>query len=96
MEYLNRAVLDAVAEDAFRNRQPYPWTNLENTLTPEGYEALRQSLPDTTQRTSRWHQARLWARVARSLPAALSAGRNDFKCVGGFRGGVEGRSIRTF
>jgi len=29
MEYLNRAVLDAVAEDAFRNRQPYPWTNLE-------------------------------------------------------------------
>jgi len=49
MEYLNRAVLDAVAEDAFRNRQPYPWTNLENTLTPEGYEALRQSLPDTTQ-----------------------------------------------
>jgi hypothetical protein len=49
MEYLNCAVLDAVAADRFRTRQPYPWANLENTLTTEAYEVLRQSLPDTTQ-----------------------------------------------
>jgi hypothetical protein len=49
MEYLNRAVLDGVAADAFRARQPYPWTNLESTLTPQGYEALRLSMPDTSQ-----------------------------------------------
>jgi hypothetical protein len=49
MGYLNRAVLDGVAADAFRARQPYPWTNLESTLTPQGYEALRLSMPDTSQ-----------------------------------------------
>ena len=49
MEYLNRALLEAVGVEAFRDRQPYPWTNLENTLTPDGYEALRLSMPDTSQ-----------------------------------------------
>ncbi len=49
MDFLNRACLDAVSPDAFQSTQPYPWTNLENTLTPEGYEALRQSMPDSSQ-----------------------------------------------
>ncbi len=49
MDYLNRASLDAVSADTFRATHPYPWTNLENSLTPEGYEALRQSMPDTSQ-----------------------------------------------
>ena len=49
MDYLNRACLEAVSPEAFRATQPYPWTNLENSLTPEGYEALRASLPDTSQ-----------------------------------------------
>ncbi len=49
MNYLNRACLDAVSADAFRARHPYPWANLENSLTPEGYEALRQTMPDTSQ-----------------------------------------------
>jgi len=49
MEFLNRACLQAVSADVFQATQPYPWTNLASSLTPEGYEALRQSLPDTAQ-----------------------------------------------
>jgi len=49
MEFLNRACLQAVSADDFQATQPYPWTNLANSLTPQGYEALRQSLPDTVQ-----------------------------------------------
>jgi len=49
MEFLNRACLDDVSADVFQAAQPYPWTNLAGSLTPEGYEALRQSLPDTAQ-----------------------------------------------
>lgn len=45
MDYLNRACLEAVSPGEFQARQPYPWTNLEASLTPEGYEALRQNLP---------------------------------------------------
>jgi hypothetical protein len=46
MEYLNRVCLDSVSPRAFQARQPYPWINLENSLTPAGWETLRQSLPD--------------------------------------------------
>lgn len=49
MHYLNSTCLEAVSAEGFRATQPYPWTNLESSLTPEGYEALRQSLPDTEQ-----------------------------------------------
>lgn len=45
MDYLNRACLAAVSAEGFRGRQPYPWTTLDGSLTPQGYEALRQSLP---------------------------------------------------
>jgi len=46
MQYLNRERLDAVSAEGFRNRQPYPWTTIEESLTPEGYECLRQTLPE--------------------------------------------------
>lgn len=49
MEYLNRACLEAVSADKFQACHPYPWVNLESTLTPEGYEALRRTMPDTSQ-----------------------------------------------
>lgn len=45
MDYLNRACLAAVSAEEFQSRQPYPWTTVEGSLTSEGYEALRQSLP---------------------------------------------------
>ncbi|HTV81680.1 MAG TPA: 2OG-Fe(II) oxygenase [Acidobacteriaceae bacterium] len=49
MDYLSRACLEAVSAASFRARHPYPWSSLENSLTPEGYEALRQTMPDTAQ-----------------------------------------------
>jgi len=45
MEYLNRERLNNLSPDSFKNRQPYPWTEIENILTPEGYECLRANLP---------------------------------------------------
>lgn len=46
MEYLNPARLNALSSEAFRSRQPYPWTTLENPLHPEAWEVLRQTLPE--------------------------------------------------
>jgi len=46
MEYLDRACLDAISSESFRTQQPYPWVNIQGSLTPEGYETLRQTLPD--------------------------------------------------
>jgi len=43
--FLNRACLENLSAEGFQNRQPYPWVNLENTLTPEGQETLRAALP---------------------------------------------------
>ncbi|HYB60449.1 MAG TPA: 2OG-Fe(II) oxygenase [Methylomirabilota bacterium] len=48
MQYLNRERLEAVSVEGFRNRQPYPWINIEESLTPEGYECLRQTLPEVS------------------------------------------------
>lgn len=49
MEYLNRAYLEAVSAGSFQKRQPYPWINLEDTLTPEGFNLLRETLPHVSQ-----------------------------------------------
>jgi hypothetical protein len=48
MGYLNHSCLDSVPADPFRKREPYPWVNVEGSLTPEGFEKLRTSLPDTS------------------------------------------------
>jgi hypothetical protein len=48
MEYFNRACLDSIAEKDFQSTQPYPWTNVQNTLTAEGFNALRETLPDVS------------------------------------------------
>jgi len=45
MEYLNRKCLEKTSDEKFRNKQPYPWVTLENSLTARGYEALRKTLP---------------------------------------------------
>lgn len=45
MEYLNRACLKSLSSEKFQSRLPYPWANIENTLTPEGLETLRAALP---------------------------------------------------
>src|SRR5579863_6368863 len=45
VEYLNRACLESLSAKAFAGRQPYPWVEMENSLTPDGYEQLRAALP---------------------------------------------------
>jgi hypothetical protein len=45
MNYLNRDCLEKLSAEDFQKRQPYPWAGLEQTLTQEGYERLRETLP---------------------------------------------------
>ena len=45
MNYLNRERLESLSSEDFKNRQPYPWAEIEQSLTPEGYETLRETLP---------------------------------------------------
>ena len=48
MEYLNQTSIKAVRPEIFQHQQPYPWVNIQNTLTPEGFERLRETLPDVS------------------------------------------------
>ena len=49
MAYLNLASLEAASNDTFRNRKPYPWIRMQDTLTPDGWRDLRATLPDISQ-----------------------------------------------
>ena len=46
MEYLNQQCLDAISYDMFQKQRPYPWLSLQGSLTPEGFQRLRDTLPD--------------------------------------------------
>ena len=48
MEYLNRDCIDAISAELFQGRKPYPWMDMPGTLTEQGHEALRRSLPDVS------------------------------------------------
>jgi hypothetical protein len=45
-QYLDVDRLDAIDTREFRSTSPYPWANPEGLLTPEGYRALRDNMPD--------------------------------------------------
>jgi hypothetical protein len=45
MKYLNQAALNSLSTERFQNQAPYPWAHIENSLTDEGYELLRATLP---------------------------------------------------
>lgn len=45
MQYLNREVLERLSAKTFQETQPYPYVHIDHTLTAEGYERLRESLP---------------------------------------------------
>ena len=49
MEYLNREVLDRLAAETFQKAEPYPYIHIDETLTAEGYERLRETLPGVEQ-----------------------------------------------
>jgi hypothetical protein len=45
VKYLNLKRLEEIPAESFQSRQPYPWANIEQSLTPDGYERLRACLP---------------------------------------------------
>jgi hypothetical protein len=47
LQYLNLELLNRISADDFKNRPPFPWAHIENSLTPDGYETLRSTLPGT-------------------------------------------------
>ena len=49
----NSQILEALDPASYRNQAPYPWINPEGILTPEGFEALRRTLPDVSLFTKR-------------------------------------------
>jgi hypothetical protein len=48
-KFLNPTSLNALATATFQQRQPYPWINIPNILTSQGFEQLRTTLPDVAQ-----------------------------------------------
>jgi hypothetical protein len=45
VEYLNLKRLNKIPAESFQSRDPYPWANIEQSLTREGYERLRACMP---------------------------------------------------
>lgn len=45
MEYLNRESIQSLSSKDFKDRKPYPWLQINNILTADGYELLRRTLP---------------------------------------------------
>jgi hypothetical protein len=45
MEYLNCERLQSLSAGNFQNRKPFPWVQIDNLLTPEGYALLHRTLP---------------------------------------------------
>jgi uncharacterized membrane protein YcgQ (UPF0703/DUF1980 family) len=46
MQYLSQETIEGVSGDAFQKQRPYPWVNIQGTLTQEGFQRLRETLPD--------------------------------------------------
>jgi len=48
MNYLQTDCIEKTSHEAFQKTQPYPWINLQGSLTPEAFERLRTTLPKET------------------------------------------------
>jgi hypothetical protein len=48
MQYLDVEQLNALDPEVFQSQNPYPWVNPEGLLTEEGFQILRETLPDVT------------------------------------------------
>jgi hypothetical protein len=46
MNYLDRSFIERFDPRTFREAKPYPWTNPEGILTPEGCQTLVKNMPD--------------------------------------------------
>ena len=49
MAYLNVDCIERVSSSAFQTKKPYPWAHMQDTLTADGWDRLRASLPDMAQ-----------------------------------------------
>jgi len=48
MQYLCQQAIDGASADAFQGQKPYPWVSIQETLTPDGFQRLHDSLPDVS------------------------------------------------
>ncbi len=48
MQYLDFERVEQIDPEAFRAQKPYPWVNPEGLLTGEGFQRLRETLPDVS------------------------------------------------
>lgn len=48
MEYLNRDCLARMSPEVFQNQHPYPWLNIQQTLTENGFRRLCENMPDVS------------------------------------------------
>lgn len=48
MQYLAQDVITGASDDVFRKQKPYPWVNMQSTLTPNGFDRLHETLPDVS------------------------------------------------
>jgi hypothetical protein len=48
MRYLDVERLNVITPATFRSQKPYPWINPVGLLTEEGYQRLRETLPNVT------------------------------------------------
>ena len=62
--YLNFDVLESIDTGRYRAQKPYPWISRDNIFTEEGYQALRQNMPDI----SLFEQSTGYRRVAGQAP----------------------------
>lgn len=46
MQYLNHQCLERLSHESFESQRPYPWVDIHGTLTPDGFERLRSTLPE--------------------------------------------------
>ncbi len=44
--YLNHDIIGSLSSKAFQKQDPFPWVNIDGTLTPQAFEELRGSLPE--------------------------------------------------
>lgn len=48
MKYLNLDCINSISHEAFQQQHPYPWGNFPGTLTEQGCQRLRETLPDVS------------------------------------------------
>ena len=46
MTYLDSGHIESLSPEFFRGRKPYPWISIPGALTEEGFERLRNDMPE--------------------------------------------------